>query len=72
MDKTNNSHHHLGATETAREDAATIEALRRGAVQMQQGEGIDLDTAERQLRLKHGFRPYLVPSTGDLDRPASP
>jgi hypothetical protein len=39
---------------------------------MQQGEGIDLDTAERQLRLKHGFRPYLVPSTGDLDRPASP
>ena len=37
------------------EHAETIEAIRRGAAQMERGEGIDLDTAEEQLRKKHGF-----------------
>lgn len=37
------------------EQAETIEAIRRGAAQMEHGEGIDLDAAEEQLRKKHGF-----------------
>ena len=55
MDKTAKPQNHREAAEGPRDDAATIEALSRGAAQIQRGEGIDLDTAERQLRLKHSF-----------------
>ena len=53
MNKTSNSQQHF---EPTRAEAETIESLRRAAAQIQRGEGIDLDTAERHLRLKHSFQ----------------
>ena len=37
------------------ERAETVAAIRRGAEQMDRGEGIPLDEAEKRLRNKHGF-----------------